>query len=381
MKTKMKPIHFFVPIERTKKTDKGLIVEGYAYVNAIVEAGGIDLTRKAMEAASADYLKWGAIREMHGPNAAGTATAEECGIVWDEKGAFLRALVVDKAAIEKCETGVYKGFSVGVRPQVMRGNKVESCVWIENSLVDRPADPDCPFTIARADGLDEAHVDDEIEVEQLEDQPSDQTAVERGAFAEKIASRENDMKRGLAFDMLYNVFSRIMRDATIADPEAAAREACAEFTDYVAPLFAQRGDLPDELCYSDQAALTRRAEAADGTIQTMTTERAALLVRAETAEASVTKLTGERDAAIERADKLAKEPAPMTPAVRFPQAVDRTFLANAAGEDATEVDALRTEYAGLLVSLPKEKDAVKRAAGVARMSVIKAQCNAAGSPL
>jgi len=87
MKTRMKPLRLFVPITRVDAEQR--LVEGYCYVNAEV-GDGVNLTRAAMEEA-ADYMRWGAVREMHGPNAAGTAL----GVEFDEKGAFFRAKIVD----------------------------------------------------------------------------------------------------------------------------------------------------------------------------------------------------------------------------------------------------------------------------------------------
>lgn len=152
-------IHLFFPLQRYDEQKH--IAEGYAYVNEVVEGeGGVRLRRSAMEAATADYLKYGVVREMHGPNAAGTATptADEdgCGVFWDQKGAFLRVRVVDPVAQEKCRAGVYKGFSVGVRPSLMRGKDVESCRWVETSLVDRPKDPDALFSVYRAAEVEES---------------------------------------------------------------------------------------------------------------------------------------------------------------------------------------------------------------------------------
>ena len=109
----------------------------------------MNLKRSAMEAAADDYMKFGAVRAMHQPDAVGTAIGEvtvmgedgteetlTLGISWDEKGAKIRTKVVDPNAILKLDEGVYRGFSVGVRPTVMRGTDVVACTWPENSLVD-----------------------------------------------------------------------------------------------------------------------------------------------------------------------------------------------------------------------------------------------------
>jgi hypothetical protein len=176
MTTKMKPLHFFVPIERSslvEAEDGTLTCRGYAFVNEVVKGeNGVCLKRSAMESATAGYREFGAIREMHQPSAAGTAI----DIRWDEKGAYLEAKIVDPVAVQKVRHEVYKGFSVGVNPLVMRGNDVESCDWIETSLVDRPKDPDARL-VFRADGFDP---DAEVEVEVLPEVASDQRPVASG---------------------------------------------------------------------------------------------------------------------------------------------------------------------------------------------------------
>ncbi|MEO7716258.1 MAG: hypothetical protein ABIY70_08640 [Capsulimonas sp.] len=156
---KGKPTFLYYPITRVDEAER--IVEGYAFVNEVVDGeGGVRLKRSAMIDATADYMNWGALREMHGSNAAGTMVS----VVWDERGAFVRAKVVDDAAWKKVTEGVYKGFSVGVAPKVMRGLDVEKCLWGETSLVDRPKDTDAKFLCFRAETMT-----DEIEIDQLDE--------------------------------------------------------------------------------------------------------------------------------------------------------------------------------------------------------------------
>lgn len=147
-------LHLFIPI--TRVDDEERVVEGYCFVNEVVDGeGGIRLLRSAMEAATEDYMRWGAVREMHQASAVGTALADGCGITWDEKGAKLRAKIVDEAAWRKVKEGVYRGFSLGASPKLIRGKNVEKVSWVENSLVDRPKDPSCPFTLFRREDGEE----------------------------------------------------------------------------------------------------------------------------------------------------------------------------------------------------------------------------------
>lgn len=147
-----KPIELFVPFDydRIERQGDALLVEGYAFVNETVTGeNGIRLKRKAMENATPDYMRFGALREMHQRSAAGTCMA----VLWDDRGAKITAKIVDPVARLKVEERVYKGFSVGVLPTVVRGKDVEMCEWSETSLVDRPKDPDA-LIVFRAAGYD-----------------------------------------------------------------------------------------------------------------------------------------------------------------------------------------------------------------------------------
>lgn len=173
MKTKLQ--HFYLPILRYDEQQHRAY--GMAYVNAVVDGeGGLDLTRAAMEEATGDFLAYGtgALREMHQPKAAGTVPLVE----WRDGGCYIEADVVDEAAREKCRRGVYKGFSVGVRPTLMRGNQVLKCKWPEISLVDRPKDPDAVITLYRAEDLD---AEAEIEVEEQAEETKDLTVEAQAA--------------------------------------------------------------------------------------------------------------------------------------------------------------------------------------------------------
>jgi len=163
---KMKPIEIFVPFSKIERreSDDALIVEGYCYVNPIVKGDRWNLKRAAMEAATPEYEKFPAVREMHQAIAAGTGLE----VVWDERGCLLRSECVDRGTREKIEKKVLRGYSVGVNPLTMRGDDVESCDWVETSYVDRPKDPDAVF-LFRAEGWDP---DAEVEVTVLEESPA-----------------------------------------------------------------------------------------------------------------------------------------------------------------------------------------------------------------
>ena len=98
------------------------------------------------------FVSGGNIREQHSNIAAGVATD------YEEKadGHYITALVVDPVSVKKVETGVLKGFSIGIRgPRVVRDTKaangrIVDGQIVEVSLVDRPANPNAKLMLAKA---------------------------------------------------------------------------------------------------------------------------------------------------------------------------------------------------------------------------------------
>jgi phage head maturation protease len=140
----------FATLMKVEDQEDGTIkVYGVASTGARDDAGEI-ITPEAMKAALPDYMKWGAIREMHQPTAAGTALDASV----DADGATqLCAHVVDAAAIQKVKTKTYRGFSVGGKvlgrdpkdPTIITKIKL-----IEVSLVDRPCNPEAEISMWKA---------------------------------------------------------------------------------------------------------------------------------------------------------------------------------------------------------------------------------------
>jgi hypothetical protein len=89
---------------------------------------------------------------MHGPSAAGIAKEYES----KNDGHYIGVHVVDPLAAKKVETGVYQGFSIGIKsPRVVRDTKaangrIVDGQIIEVSLVDRPANPSAKLILAKA---------------------------------------------------------------------------------------------------------------------------------------------------------------------------------------------------------------------------------------
>ena len=135
----------------TAQEDGTLIVSGIASSEA-VDGDGEIIRGDAMRAAIPDYMKFGAVREMHANIAAGTALNID---VDDQNMTHFEAHVVDAGSVKKIEAGVLKGFSVGgkVTSWDTENKKIITGIRLnEISLVDRPCNPEAVFSIAKFEG-------------------------------------------------------------------------------------------------------------------------------------------------------------------------------------------------------------------------------------
>jgi uncharacterized small protein (DUF1192 family) len=134
-----------------EQDDGTIIVEGIAS-SETVDSDGEVVKASAIEAALPDYMRdgTGALREMHQPMAAGTATASVADSL-----TTIKAHVVDPVAVKKVKAGVYKGFSIGgkvTERDSVDKNTITGLRLVEISLVDRPANPDARLTMWKAEG-------------------------------------------------------------------------------------------------------------------------------------------------------------------------------------------------------------------------------------
>jgi len=145
----------FAEISKTEELDDGTIkVWGYASSEA-VDSDGETVSADAMKAALPDYMKFGAVREMHQAKAAGTAIEAN---VEDDGRTYFGAHVVDSEAVKKVKSGVYKGFSIGgkvTERDELNKALIKGLKLVEVSLVDRPANPEAVFTFYKADMPDD----------------------------------------------------------------------------------------------------------------------------------------------------------------------------------------------------------------------------------
>lgn len=98
------------------------------------------------------FKSGGNIREQHSAIAAGVAKEYEK----KADGHYINVLVVDPVSVKKVDSGVLKGFSIGIKsPRVIRDTKAANGRIIDGqivevSLVDRPANPNCQLVLAKS---------------------------------------------------------------------------------------------------------------------------------------------------------------------------------------------------------------------------------------
>ncbi len=97
------------------------------------------------------FERWGNIREMHHATAAGVGQELE----EKDDGFYLKAHILDGGAWEKVKTGVYRGFSIGIKNPVVRGDmqapggRIVGGNIVEVSLVDHRANENARFLLVK----------------------------------------------------------------------------------------------------------------------------------------------------------------------------------------------------------------------------------------
>jgi len=145
--------HSYASIEKADKNPDGTLT---VYGKATDDSIDIDqqiCDEAWLKRAMPDWMMSGGnVREQHSNIAAGVATDYEL----KSDGHYITALVVDPVSVKKVETGVLKGFSIGIRsPRIIRdekaaGGRIIDGTIVEVSLVDRPANPNAKLMLAKA---------------------------------------------------------------------------------------------------------------------------------------------------------------------------------------------------------------------------------------
>lgn len=202
-------------IKSEKQEDGTLLVYGKATDDSI------DIDQQICDAAWLDrampewFKSGGNIREQHSSIAAGVAKEYE----QKADGHYITTLVVDPVSVKKVETGVLKGFSIGIKsPRVVRDTKAANGriidgTIVEVSLVDRPANPNAKLMLAKS-------VDGEsslVQVEELLENKSD-----KGAKMEQI-KQIAELAKSLTADSVkfdqaaYDAARRALAELVIAE--------------------------------------------------------------------------------------------------------------------------------------------------------------------
>jgi len=173
-----------------------------------------------LEKAMPEWFKSGGnIREQHSNIAAGVAKELDS----KPDGHYISALVVDPVSVKKVETGVLKGFSIGIRaPRIVRDNKATNGRIIDGqivevSLVDRPANPNAKLMLAKCD-----NEQDLVKVEELIETTDDAETVkgehmemeEDKAVSEK-PSKEELLERYAAAKEAFDEITRMCKEAGV----------------------------------------------------------------------------------------------------------------------------------------------------------------------
>ena len=157
----------FGNISKVNENEDGtLTVEGIASSESVDSDGEVILA-DAIKGSIGDYMKFGALREMHQNIAAGTTLSMK---VADDGQTHIEALVVDPVSVKKVLAGVLKGFSIGgkvLKRNSEKRNIIEQLKLTEVSLVDRPANPDAMITLYKADTIGDEPDEDEVEVKEI----------------------------------------------------------------------------------------------------------------------------------------------------------------------------------------------------------------------
>jgi len=139
-------LRIYAPISKIDEEKR--MVYGYATTPTQDSQSEVVDLEASFEAVD-EWKQWANIKEMHrADTAAGIAPIIEKHV---GVGVYIGAEIVDDQAWRKCQKKVYKGFSIGGSVIERKGNRITKYRLNEISLVDRPANPDSVFMVAKRD--------------------------------------------------------------------------------------------------------------------------------------------------------------------------------------------------------------------------------------
>lgn len=183
---------FFAITKSEKNEDGTLMVYGKATDDSL------DIDQQIcdpvwLDTAMPNWFKTGGnIREQHSSIAAGVAKEYEK----KADGHYINVLVVDPVSVKKVDSGVLKGFSIGIKsPRVVRDTKavngrIIDGQIVEVSLVDRPANPNCQLILAKSVNGESGVWKVEELIEKSDEVTPETTEVVAEVVAEEVAAVE-----------------------------------------------------------------------------------------------------------------------------------------------------------------------------------------------
>jgi hypothetical protein len=220
-------------IKQEKQDDGTLLVYGKATDDSLdIDEQICDATW--LEKAMPEWFKTGGnIREQHSSIAAGVAKELDS----KPDGYYISALVVDAQSVKKVETGVLKGFSIGIRaPRIVRDNKAANGRIIDGqivevSLVDRPANPNAKLMLAKFDTAGDLEKVEEFIGKEEEKTTSETVIGEKMEHEEDKAVSEKPSKEDML--KMYEEAKSAYMDAKMALDECKSmcKEAGLEIED------------------------------------------------------------------------------------------------------------------------------------------------------
>lgn len=244
----------YAEIAKMEAQDDGTVkVWGYASSEAVDSDGEI-IAAEAMKAAIPDYMKFGAVREMHGSNAAGTAIEIN---VEDDGRTFFGAHIVDPVAVTKVKTGVYKGFSIGgsvTARDELNKSQITGLKLTEISLVDRPANPDAVFTCYKADKPKDEEAE-KGEDDKPKDGDKEPEAEDKGDKGDKKDDKEDEAEKSASVELSESEIAILKAVLAKAEKQEAATKADEPVDEAVS-----KSDKSDDLAKAEMADALAKAQ-------------------------------------------------------------------------------------------------------------------------
>jgi hypothetical protein len=242
-------IHAFAPIVKTEKADDGsILVYGMATGPQLDLDGQIcdpDWLKSAMPA----WFESGAnVREMHQPSAVGVGTElEQMG---DDH--WLTSKVVDPNAVLKVDTGVYQGYSIGIKaPKVVKdasapNGRIIGGKIIEVSLVDRPCNESAKLVLAKLAGDTLVQTEDDLHKD-AEAEEVDWLQAARDALANWLANEAAEVAAGTGGTYVVQLLANLLADLDWAAQVDAADDVSAAMDALKTALISPRQEEPVDL--------------------------------------------------------------------------------------------------------------------------------------